>query len=42
MVIGSETPWIEAILLNLGAANVTTLGPYSQSFIFFITYKWAH
>ena len=25
LVIGSQTPWIEAILLNLGAAKVTTL-----------------
>lgn len=25
LVIGSEQPWIEAILLEYGAANVTTL-----------------
>jgi hypothetical protein len=25
LVIGSQTPWIEAILLELGAANITTL-----------------
>ena len=25
LVIGSASPWIEAILLELGAANVTTL-----------------
>ncbi len=24
-MIGSQTPWIEAILLELGAANITTL-----------------
>ncbi len=29
LVIGSETPWIEAMLLELGAANVTTLD-YNQ------------
>ncbi len=26
LVIGSETPWIEAILLELGAKHVTTMG----------------
>ena len=25
LVIGSQSPWIEAILLNLGASNITTL-----------------
>ena len=25
MVIGSQSPWIEAILLELGAAKITTL-----------------
>ncbi len=25
MVIGSQNPWIEAMLLEMGAANVTTL-----------------
>ncbi len=25
LVIGSQTPWIEAMLLELGAANITTL-----------------
>jgi hypothetical protein len=24
-VIGSQTPWIEAMLLEFGAANITTL-----------------
>ena len=26
LVIGSETPWLEAILLSKGAKKVTTLG----------------
>ena len=26
LVIGSETPWLEAILLSRGAKKVTTLG----------------
>ena len=25
LVIGSETPWIEAVLINEGAASITTL-----------------
>ena len=30
LVIGSETPWIEALLLNEGSGNITTLeyNPY--------------